>query len=127
MSYVIFLNLINSFFSGLIFPTAQVVHITARITFIHLSTQLIILNYPGLLSHKGSTTVLLETYPLYSFIIITIQLELKKNNSNNNKNHHDSQRLTKCDSPYDFRDKGDNTHTTHQHIMQNAHCSHDIY
>ena len=39
---------------------------------------MIILNYPGILSHQGSTTVSLETYPLYSFIIITIQLELKK-------------------------------------------------
>ena len=57
-------------------------------------------------------------YPLYSFIIIKSQLELKtttnnNNNNNNNKNHHDSQRLTKCDPLYDFRDKGDNTHTTH--------------
>ena len=51
---------------------------------------------------------------------------IKKNN-NNKKNHHDLQRLTKCDPPYDFRNKGDNTHSTHQHIMQNAHCSHDIY
>ena len=34
--------------------------------------------YPGILSHRGSITVSLETYPLYSFIIITIQLELKK-------------------------------------------------
>ena len=94
-----------------------------------LSTQLIILNYPGILSHQGSTTVSLENYPFYLFIIIKSQLELKKNNNNNNnnKNHHDSQRLTKCDPPHDFRDKGDNTHTTHQHIVQNAHCSRDIY
>ena len=34
--------------------------------------------YPGILSYRGSITVSLETYPLYSFIIITIQLELKK-------------------------------------------------
>ena len=32
-----------------------------------LSTQLIILNYPVVLSHKHSTTVSLETYPLYSY------------------------------------------------------------
>ena len=51
---------------------------------------------------------------------------IKKNN-NNRKNHHDSQRLTKCDPLYDFRNKGDNTQSTHQHNMQNAHCSHDIY
>ena len=38
---------------------------------------------------------------------------IKNNNNNNKKNHHDSQRLTKCDPLYDFRDKGDNTHTTH--------------
>ena len=61
-------------------------------------------------------------YPLYSFIIIKSQLELKTttNNNNNNKNHHDSQRLTKCDPPYDFRDKDENIHTTHQHIVQIA-------
>ena len=31
-----------------------------------LSTQLIILNYPVILSHRRSTTVSLETYPLFS-------------------------------------------------------------
>ena len=41
------------------------------------TTQLIILNYPCILSHQGSTTVSLETYPLYSFIIIKSQLEFK--------------------------------------------------
>ena len=40
---------------------------------------------------------------------------IKKNNNNNNKNHHDSQRLTKCDPPYDFRDKGDRTHNMPTH------------
>ena len=61
-------------------------------------------------------------YPLYSFIIIKSQLELKtttnnnnKNNNNNNKNHHDSQRLTKCDPPYDFGDKDENSHNTSTH------------
>ena len=49
------------------------------------------------------------------------------NNNNNNKNYHDSQRLTKCDPPSDFGDRGDNMHTTRQHIKQNAHCSCDIY
>ena len=32
-----------------------------------LSTQLIILNYPFILFHRRSTTVSLETYPLYIF------------------------------------------------------------
>ena len=32
-----------------------------------LSTQLITLNYPVILSHRRSTTVSSETYPLYSF------------------------------------------------------------
>ena len=32
-----------------------------------LSTQLIILNYLVVLSHQRSTTVSLETYPLYSY------------------------------------------------------------
>ena len=32
-----------------------------------LLTQLIILNYPVVLSHQHSTTVSLETYPLYSY------------------------------------------------------------
>ena len=42
------------------------------------TTQLIILNYPAILSHQGSTTVSLETLnPLYSFIIIKSQLEFK--------------------------------------------------
>ena len=41
------------------------------------TTQLIILTYPAILSHQGSTTVSLETYPLYSFIIIKSQLEFK--------------------------------------------------
>ena len=37
------------------------------------STQLIILNYPVTLSHQRSTTVSLETYPLYSpFSFISI-------------------------------------------------------
>ena len=60
---------------------------------------------------------LINLYPLYSFIIIKSQLELKTttNNNNNNKNHHDSQRLTKCDPPYDFRDKGDRTHNMPTH------------
>ena len=42
------------------------------------TTQLIILNNPAILSHQGSTTASLETYPLYSFIIIKSQLEFKK-------------------------------------------------
>ena len=41
------------------------------------TTQLIIQNNPAILSHQGSTTVSLETYPLYSFIIIKSQLEFK--------------------------------------------------
>ena len=40
------------------------------------TTQLIILNNPAILSRQGSTTASLETYPLYSFIIIKSQLEL---------------------------------------------------
>ena len=32
-----------------------------------LSTQLILLNYPVILSHRCNTTVSLETYPLYPF------------------------------------------------------------
>ena len=40
----------------------------------------------------------------------------KKKSNNNIKNNHDPQKLTECDQPaYDFRDKGDNTDTTHQH------------
>ena len=59
---------------------------------------------------------LINLYPLYSFIIIKSQLQLKTTtNNNNNKNHHDSQRLTKCDPPYDFRDKHENTHNTSTH------------
>ena len=91
------------------------------------TNQLIILNYPAILSHQGSTTVSLETYPLYSFIIIKSQLEFKTTCNNKKKNYHDSQRLTKRDPPSDFGDKGDNMHTTRQHIKQNAHCSSDIY
>ena len=37
-----------------------------------LSTQLIILNYPIILSHRRSTTVSLETYPLYSYCPLPI-------------------------------------------------------
>ena len=33
-----------------------------------LSTQLVILNYPVILSHQHSSTVLLETYLLYSYV-----------------------------------------------------------
>ena len=33
-----------------------------------ISTQLTILNYPVILSHRRSTTVSLETYPFYSFV-----------------------------------------------------------
>ena len=33
------------------------------------STQLIILNYPDILSHRRSTTISLETYPLYSYFL----------------------------------------------------------
>ena len=80
--------------------------------FLSLSTQLIKLNYPGILSCQGS-----NLSPLFK--IFKSQLELKKN-KNNNKNHHDSQRLTKCDPTYDFRYNGDNTQTTHQHILQKA-------
>ena len=63
----------------------------------------------------------------FTIIVIESQLHVELKKDNNNKNHQDSQRLTKCDPPYDFRDKGDNTHTTHQHILQNAHCSRNIY
>ena len=34
-----------------------------------LSTQLITRNYPVILSHRRSTTVSLETYPLYPFVL----------------------------------------------------------
>ena len=34
-----------------------------------LSTHLIILNYPVILSHQLSTTVCLETYPFIHFIV----------------------------------------------------------
>ena len=51
------------------------------------TTQLIILNYPCILSHQGSTTVSLETYPLYSFIIIKSQLEFKTTTTKTNMIH----------------------------------------
>ena len=61
---------------------------------------------------QGSTTVSLETYPHYSFIIITIQLELKNTTTTTTtKTTTFHKRLTKCDPPCYFRDKGDNTHT----------------
>ena len=62
--------------------------------------------------------------PLFIF---NYQKSTKTKTTTTTKNHHDSERLTKRDPPYGFRDKGDNTHTTHQHIVQNAHCSRDIY
>ena len=37
-----------------------------------LSTQLIILNYPGILSLRRSITVSLETFPLYSFALLVV-------------------------------------------------------
>ena len=41
-----------------------------------LSTQLIILNYPVILSHQCSTTVSLETNPLYSTVKLSTGIEL---------------------------------------------------
>ena len=39
-----------------------------------LSTQLIIINYPVILFHRRSTTVSLETYPLYAYVNLVICL-----------------------------------------------------
>ena len=39
-----------------------------------LSTQLIIINYPVILSHRRGTTVSLETYPLYAYVNLVICL-----------------------------------------------------
>ena len=39
-----------------------------------LSTQLIIINYPVILFHRRSTTVSLETYPLYAYVNVVICL-----------------------------------------------------
>ena len=59
-----------------------------------LSTQLITQNYPDILSHRRSTTVSLETYPLYLYVLFvfcrffaTSSTSLSKSNDQRGQYH----------------------------------------